>query len=173
MSSLVLYHLLFLLPPSLPPFLLSLLQCITSRHINISSPLPSNALPSLTAFNNPFLSFFSFCRRCSRFPLNLTLSCYPCFLLKCPLSSLLSFFSINVIILIKGLLSSPLLSSPVTSCAVVFQGSGCPWCDHERDGLKLCSSKPVSEQVVCACVRILKSTGLRYWFNITQPENHS
>lgn len=28
---------------------LSLLQCITSKHINISSPLPSNALPSLSA----------------------------------------------------------------------------------------------------------------------------
>lgn len=41
------------------------------------------------------------------------------------------------------------------SRAVLFQGSRCPWCDREGDGLKLCSSKPVSEQVASAvCVRV-------------------
>lgn len=55
-SSHMLYHHLPLPSPST----LSLLQCITSRHINISSPLRSNILPFLFAFYHlPSSSCFS------------------------------------------------------------------------------------------------------------------
>lgn len=60
-----------------------------------------------------------------------------------------------MIIIIKETLSFSLMN-----CAVLFQESRCPWCDRESNGLKLCSSKPVSAQValiVCVfvCVFVL------------------
>lgn len=62
LSSYTLYHhhLLLLLAPSL-----SLLQCITSRHINISSPLRSNILPSLCVLiTSTFLLLHEPCPPC-------------------------------------------------------------------------------------------------------------
>lgn len=116
-------------PASLLCSAFSLLQCISTRHINISSPLPKNMLP-------PLCHFFLLCHPWIFHPFHESPSFVGLLLKKLSsvVSSRLVFMwnssSAHLIILKWNNTSSPLLG--VDALGVT---------ETQGDGLKLCSSK--------------------------------